>query len=669
MIDVDPDLVSFLKREYDACRDDELLDERETALERYNGEPYGDEEAGASQVVARDTAETIDYMVISILRTIISGERVVEFVHRNAEAANEATETIMHLMMDEQDGYRFLHDWLKAGLLEKTSTAMTYPEPQPPKRVQAVIAAPMLQGDEIEGESLGIDPETGVEMLQVVRMQEQQPKFCDAAVPNEEFYCSPDARNLDEAAIKGRKVRKTLSDLVAMGFDRDEVETLPAASTTDTTIGHARDDDRFSNIDRRGGMGRVVWWHEEWVRYDANGDGVAELLYVQRSADYKIFAIEEMDDDGWHPFEEWCPFPMQHRRIGQSLADKVMDLERINTVLLRQTLDGIYLSNNPSTYVHEDSIGENTIEDLLTTKAGRIVRWKGNAPPVERQGAFDPSVGFSALEYVSRMRETRTGITRLNMGLDEDTLNQTAKGQAQLIARGEQVEEYVARNFANAVARLITKKAKLLQRFGQPIMVPIDGEYREVDPRNWPEDMIARARVGLGSSRKETRLMFRERIAEMQMTAMQAGLGIVTEQNMFNTAKGFIADAGLGDVNEYFTEPPKDEQGNPIPPEPKPDPEMAKVQGELQAKQQAQQFDQAFRLEEAKGKQQLAAFEAQQKAAMEQQRAMFEAQLAENKASFEARLAEYKTQAEIAMKQAQSDANLSANRAGGDLDK
>jgi len=667
VIDVDPELVAFLKREYDACHDDDLQDDRETAIERYNGEPYGDEEAGLSQVVARDTAETIDYMVISILRTIISGERVVEFVHRNAEAAHEATEAIMHLLMDEQDGYRFLHDWLKAGLLEKTSTAMTYPEPQQPKRVRVIVPAPMLQGDEIEADSLGIDPDTGVEMLQVVRMQEQQPKFCDAAVPNEEFYCSPDARTLDEAPLKGRKVRKSVSDLVASGLmTADDAEELPSISYRDT-ITQARDEDRFDHAGQRAGGNRLVWWHEEWVRYDANGDGVAELLYIQRSEDYKIFAIEEMDDDGWHPFEEWCPFPMQHRRIGQSLADKVMDLERINTVLLRQTLDGIYLSNNPSTYVHEDSIGENTIEDLLTTKAGRIVRWKGNAPPVERQGAFDPSVGFSALEYVSRMRETRTGITRLNMGLDEDTLNQTAKGQAQLIARGEQVEEYVARNFANAVARLITKKAKLLQRFGQPIVVPIDGEYREVDPRNWPEDMIARARVGLGASRKETRLMFRERIAEMQMTAMQAGLGIVTEQNMFNTAKGFIADAGLGDVNEYFTEPPKDEQGNPIPPEPKPDPEMAKVQGELQAKQQAQQFDQAFRLEEAKGKQQLAAFEAQQKAAMEQQRAMFEAQLAESKASFEARLAEYKTQAEIALKQAQTDANLSANRAGGDL--
>jgi hypothetical protein len=127
MIDVSPDLIAFLKEEYDRCRDETLEDERVTAIDRYNGEPYGDEEDGSSQVVARDTAETVDYMVISILRTIVSGDRIVEFVHKDADKAHEATETIMHLLMDEQDGYAILHDWLKAGLLEKNAVAMTFP--------------------------------------------------------------------------------------------------------------------------------------------------------------------------------------------------------------------------------------------------------------------------------------------------------------------------------------------------------------------------------------------------------------------------------------------------------------------------------------------------------------------------------------------------------------
>lgn len=694
MIEVSPELLAFLKTEYDACRDDTLEDERETAIDRYNGEPYGDEQDGSSQVVARDTAETVDYMVISILRTIISGERVVEFTHKNADAAHEATETIMHLLMDEQDGYSILHDWLKAGLLEKNAPAIAYPEERPKKRVEGMVPAPMLgQIEAIEAESAGVDEATGIEMFNVVVMEEQPPRFCCAAVPNEEFYCSPDARTITESALKGRRVRKTLSQLVQDGYDFDELETIGEASN-DNTLSRSRDEDRWSEVNKRKGANRVVWWHEEFVRFDLNEDGIAELLYICRSADYKVFAIHEMDDEDDHPFVDWCPFPMHHRRIGQSLADKVMDLERLNTVLLRQSVDGIYIANNPSTYVHEESIGDSTIEDLLTVRAGRLVRWKGAIEPKERSGNFDPSAGFAMLELLERKRETRTGITRLNMGLDERTHNDTAKGQGQLIAKGEQMEEYVARNFANAVAKLITKLARQLQKYGQPITVPIDGEYTEVDPRQWPEDMIARARVGLGAVNKDQRMALRREVIGMQSAALEAGLSIVDEDKFFNSAKGFIADANLGDVTEYFNEPPKDEEGNLLPKEPTPDPEQMKVEAELQmqqaklqgeqqiaaAKLQGDQQAMAAKLEaareEAALKQQLAReqaeFEAQlaiekmnREHALELQRMDREAELEERRMAREERVAEHS--AGLAEKQV--DAKLSQNRKGGDLSK
>lgn len=678
MIDVSPELLAFLREEYDRCEDQTLEDERVTAIERYNGEPYGDEQDGRSQVVARDTAETTDYMVISILRTILSGERVVEFVHRNAEAAHQATETIMHLLMDEQDGYSILHDWLKAGLLEKNAVAMTYGEPRPPKRrtLEGVSALGLMaleqQGAKvIEAEETGEEGEEGP-IFNAVVLEERGPKFCDAAVPNEEFYCSPDARTLNEARLKGRKRLRALHDLAAEGID---IEGL-AGDTDNNVLSQARDEDRNTLRGTRTGSSREVWWHEEYVTFDANGDGVAELLYIRRTGDYQVFSIEEMEDADDHPFEDWCPFPMQHRRIGQSLADKVMDLERINTVVLRQSLDGIYQTNLPSTYVHEDSIGENTIEDLLTVRPGRIIRWKGNEEPKERQGAFDPGVGFSMLEYLERKRESRTGITRLNQGLDDDTINDTARGQAQLIQKGEQMEEYVARNFANGLAKLITKKAKMLRRYGEPIMVPIDGEYVEVDPRQWPEDMLARVKVGLGASRKETRLAFRREMMEYQMAALEAGLPIVNPKNLFNSAKGFVADAQLGDVSEFFTDPDeveKDQDGNPVidpetgqpvlknpPQEAAPDPAMMKVEAEMQLKNMELQLRQQelgakiqLQQAEASAKLELLRQQGVSKAEMDAQKAMMDAQLAQARAAAEAQIAQQRMEVEALLKMRQ----------------
>ncbi len=712
MIEVSSELLAFLKEEYDRCRDDTLEDERTTAIDRYNGEPYGDEEAGRSQVVARDTAEVVDYMVISILRTIVSGDDVIEFRHRNAELAHIATQTIKHLFMEEQDGYQILHDWLKAGLLEKTAVCMTYPEERAPKRsslegVSAMaLAAAQEQGlNIIEAEETGEEGEEGP-IFNVTVLEEQPPKFCDSAVPSEEFYCSPDARTITEALLKGRKTRKPIFDLVAEGMDLEELQGLAGDAYADSTLALARDEDRYTDTGSRSGTARMIWWHEEFVRFDENGDGIAELLYIRRTSDYKIFEINEMDDAEDHPFEDWCPFPMQHRRIGQSLADKVMDIERIRTVLMRQSLDGIYLANNPSTYVHEDAIGEKTIEDLLTVRAGRLIRWKGSVAPAERQGNFDPSSGFGMMEIMNGERESRTGITRLNQGLDADTLNKTATGTALMQAQGQQVEEYLARNFANALARLFTKKAKMLKRYGQPITVPIDGEFVQVDPREWPEDMIARPRVGLGSGRKEQRIAFRRELMGYQANAMDAGLPIVDAAKLYNSAKGFVNDAGLGDVSEFFNDPNEPElgpDGQPVidpetgqpklkhAPADKPDPAMAEAQAKMeieQAKvQAAMQADQAkhqaelvkmqaqHELEQNKAmaKIQLEQVKASEAAKLAQAKAQFEANLAQQKTAFEQDMARQKMEMEAQMQAVRAlsdhEAKMSKNRPGGDLSK
>jgi hypothetical protein len=699
MIEISPDLLSFLKEEYDRCQDETLEDERTTAIDRYNGMPYGDEEDGRSQVVSRDTAETTDYMVISIMRTIVSGDDVVEFSHKNADLAHQATQTIKWLLMKKQDGYQAIHDWLKAGLLEKNAVAMTYGEPQPPrrKRVEGVSALALAAAEQqgikvIEAEPAGEEGEEGP-VYTVVISEERGPKFCDDAVPNEEFYCSVDAKTITLAPMKGRKRSRPIHELVAEGIPRDELEGLGNDAYCDGSLARSRDGTRERDFGDRSGTARTVWWHEEYVTFDENGDGIAELLYIRRTGDFKIFSIEEMDDEEDHPFEDWCPFPMQHRRIGQSLADKVMDIERISTVLTRQSLDGIYLSNSPSTYVNEASIGDNTVEDLLNVRPGRLIRWRGAIPPQERQGNFDPGAGFNMLEYMERKRETRTGITRLNQGLDDRTLNDTARGQEQLQERGDQVEEYVARNFANALAKLFTKKAKLLKRHGEPIEVPIDGEYVEVDPRQWPDDMIAEPRLGLGATRKEKRLLHRRELIGYQSAALQAGLSIVDDQKFYNSAKGFVNDAGLGDVTEFFNDPSKPQidpaTGQPVQKQERPDPEMAKVQAQVEMKKlelgmKQQEAAAKLSLQQAEAQARLEAMQQQgmAKAQIDAQKVIFDNQMAQARAQFEAQLAERQMQVEAALEmqkiQAQErsqaraaafSASVGRNRKGGDLSK
>lgn len=665
-------LVTFLREESIKSIDEQLNDDRASALDFYNGEPFGDEEEGRSQVVTRDVAETVDYMTVSLLRTLVSGDRVVEFNYPDEAAqqapqaapqgdpqqlappapptiAEQATAAVTREFYQGQDGYRLLHDWIKAGLLEKTSTAKACVEPQPPRRVEAQVsgidlAAMQQQGIEvIEAEQVGEDA------YRVTVLKPRPPVFRDYVVPNEEFGFAPDARDLDEDCVYRRfTTPRTLSQLAEMGFDTTDLADDFRHLAANNALFDARDPwrtDMWQDGSERQGANRKVWHHEEYCAFDLNGDGIAELLLVHRvgntilrHADTGEYCIEEIDQQ---PGVMWCPFPMQHRLVGQSLADKVMDIQRVNSVVLRQTLDAFYFANNPRTYVNESAIGDTTLDDLLTVRPGSIVRWTGAIQPHTASGEFDASAGLSLMEKMTGEKESRTGITRLNQGLDADTLNKTATGTALMQAQGQQIEEYLARNFAEAFARLMLKKYHLMRKFGQPMQVSIDGEMVTVDPRTWPEDMNVEVRVGLGSGRKDQRIQYRQLVMQVQQQIAMSESRVVSDDNIWNSAKGLVKDMNLGDPRDFFTDP------STLPPaEPKPDPEMVKAQtdaamqdrkqqlAEIQA--QAQQMMDARKIEvDAALKQQ------QQQADIEakRERAALEAELGRDKATFEANLA------------------------------
>src|SRR3546814_20348559 len=69
---------------------------------------------------------------------------------------------------------------------------------------------------------------------------------------------------------------------------------------------------------------------------------------------------------------------MPHKVYGQSIADQTRDLQRISSVLWRQTLDNLYLANNPKVEVPDQAVRPDgsTYDDLQDPAPGGIVRTK-----------------------------------------------------------------------------------------------------------------------------------------------------------------------------------------------------------------------------------------------------------------------------------------------------
>ncbi|MFT9099253.1 MAG: hypothetical protein ABF461_04345 [Zymomonas mobilis subsp. pomaceae] len=538
-----------------------LADDQENAIDFYEARPFGDEEEGRSQVVSPDVAEVVDYMTVSLLRTIISGDRVVEFEPASleqAQAAEDATEAISYAFMHGQDGYKVLHDWIQSGLIEKIGIVKTAVLSERRAAIRHItleedaLAALLMEAEDDPDLQLSVTDRgtNGFYDVTITRYR-QQKRYIDMPIPSEEYRFSARTRHEDDADYQAHVSYKTLSDLIEMGFDPNIIETLPydKGRFDSDPRANARWRDENPSLSAAEGVNREVLLHEEYVKLDRDGDGIAELLQIFRVQD-TLLAIEEVDEA---PFVIWTPFPRAHRMVGNSLAEKVMDIQRIKSVLMRQALDGVYQTNAPRMAVNIDGLTEDTFDDLLTVRPGAIVRYRGSIPPTPLNEGFDIQKSLGMMEYMQAAQESRTGITRLNQGLDADTLNKTATGQALLQAQGQQIEEYVARNFAQSLGRLFQKKLWLMIADGDPIAIKVEGLYRTVDPTLWPPDMAIRVTVGLGSGRKDQRLAYRQQLLNVQQQAL--ALGLTGPEQIYNNIAAMIRDCGLGIPTDYLIDP------------------------------------------------------------------------------------------------------------------
>lgn len=690
MIDTPEQLAIILRREHDAADSfhDQLEELQRVAFEYYEAQPLGTEVEGRSQIVLPDVQETVDYMIQSVLRTFVSGDKVVEFEAEDEgddQAADDATAAIDYQFMRKQDGYRVLNDWLNDGLLRKYGIVKAVKDKRE-KVTRETVTVPL--------EELGMLPE-GIEVeeaqdngdgtvtasLKRVRIETC---YTSEAVPTREFRFSPRARHEDTAGYVAHVCPKTRGELVEMGFDREQVYSLPRYRNDDfdeyesDTIDHYHEEETSPAVE-------MVELCEEYARIDVDDDGIAERVKVFRVENEILrwqgepaidpetgeqaldergepvfeegeLAVETVDDQ---PFAVFSPFPRPHRLVGYSLADKVMDIQYLRTMLARQMIDGMAFSNLPRLIVSQRGMSENTLDDVLSPIPGSPIRTNDPSSVTPLQNSFNVGQSLTVLEWATGERESRTGITRMNQGLDADALNKTATGTAMMQAAGQQVEEYIARNFAEAFGRMCMKIYRMMREDAEPFAIRVDGQSRIVEPASWPESINVRVRVGLGTGSKDKRIQARMALYPALVEAI--GNGLAGPEHAFKWMDGVARDTGIGQGDDFMWNPEDPEvQANMAGKGEAPDPAML----EMQAEQARKDRELALREADTQATLAIEQFKAERNAELQERKQAHDMAMAEQRAEFEASLAERK-----AIWDAQNKAALTQNRAGGDLDK
>lgn len=565
--------------------DDELAANREKALAYMKGEMDIPSLPNRSTAVDTSLAEAHDTVMPDLMEIFTGGDDVATFRPQGEEdEAQAAQETayVNHVLFNENDGWRVLYAHISDALLMKIGVTKVWGEEdeevcEEQFEGQSAMAMELAAQngeivDQIAGEP---DPLTGEALFDFTLRTVKPAGRCRVMeVPPEDFAFARDTVRIGEATYCAMRSRPRAQDLIADGYDRDKVAELsPYGSNEDDALQLARDQGgehtdghHLSPSEFNLHQVEIV---EHYLRVDADDDGQPELYRIVTDASATI--LLDLEEVNRVPFAVSTPFLVAHRLIGMSLYDKLREVQRIKTVAMRAWLDSLNFALNQRFEVSENDASPNTLADLLNNIPGAPVRSKtGQAiRALSNTGlSFDVT---AALEYMSTLTEQRTGIVRNAQGLNPDTLHDTAKGAMVLLGAAQKRVRMIARVFAETGLRdlylLIHDVCRTTVTGAQKRRLL--GDWQEVDPSQWAARNDMTIEVGVGSGGKEQEIAALQMVGESQMELRAVNPGMVTDANLYNTAKRLVEKAGLKGVELFFTDPAKAGPQPPPPPDPK----------------------------------------------------------------------------------------------------
>jgi GrpB-like predicted nucleotidyltransferase (UPF0157 family) len=698
---VQNELKSILQAEIDDAIgyiETETVDQRKQALEAYLRQPYGNEVEGKSQIVTGEVAEAIDGALPSLVRIFTGSENIVVFEPQGPQdeaSAKQATDYCNWVFQRDNAGVAILHDWFKDALMQKNGIVKAYWEDKEDLTKERYFdlsddELAMLMSDEsmeiVEQDTTDfpifdpmgqpvVDP-MGMPVMGsthnvVVQKRKKSGKVTIENVPPEEFLISKKARTIADSPFVAHRQMLTRSDLIAMGFNKKQVEGLQmddALAYTPERVARYSAGEQPYQVQTDDPSMQEIEVFECYVKTDMNGKGIATLtqvFYASNEILQDTDGKEMVEEVDYVPFHSICPIPIPHKFFGNSLADRTTDLQLIKTTITRQMLDNLYLTNNARVVAVE---GQVNLDDLLTSTAGGVIRAKSQGAVQQLVVQNVANQAFPMLQYLDTVQSKRTGVSDASQGLDPSILqNVTAAAIASMQQAGAGKIELMARIFAETgVKSLFQGILHLLCKYQDKArMVRMRGEFVEFDPRTWANQYDVSINVGLGAgNRQEQMAMLSMVLAKQEQLIAQYGPAnpYVSPAQYRSTLGRMVEIAGFKDSSEFYKPitPEQDQMlSNPPPQQQQMPPEvqaiMARTQAEIQANQAKAQADIQLKQQQQQIDMQMA-----------QEKAGLEMQLMREKEAAKLMLEREKQQAYFAMKQQEfeAEAQLKAMKIG-----
>lgn len=559
--------------------DSKLSKERMDVMEYYHGERPKPAHAGNSKYVSMDVFDAVESLKAVLLETFSAGNKIVSFdpqTDQDVASMKIATAYADYVVFRQNDAHKTFSSVIQDGLMARTGVVKVYWDECVVEQEEEFHNLDMDQvealhaDDDVSDIKIELNPETQLFDGTLVRKVDKSQVRIEP-IPPEEFLITSTATSVHEAPFCAHRTRKTRTELVEMGYEKKLVYNIADTEGANELNMDPERLARFQDL----GVGLInmdeneeqeqtthIMVYEAFMHIDMDGSGTAKLWKITMAGD-TILDKEQVDSK---PFLHFTPLPLAHAFYGGNYAARVIPTQNARTVLVRGILDHTVITNNPRMMVVKGALPNP--KELLENRVGGLVnvtRPDGLIPLP--QSGLNPFV-FQTIQLLDEDKEEVTGVSKLSQGLNKDAVSQQ-NSQAMvenLVSLSQQREKIMARNFAEQflkplyleVYRLVIlneKKSKIVR---------IAGQFVEVDPTEWSEEVTCTLELQLGYNEQQVEAQ-RYLTVHQLLSADPANARLYNENNRFAVLSTALEKSGLKQTSQFLTNPKT------LPP-PQPDP-------------------------------------------------------------------------------------------------
>lgn len=453
---------------------------------RYYGlQPLGNEQEGRSHYIDPAVFGSVEDKKAIFDETFLSSRQVVRFSGPNAQEAEAKSAYVQRILKMNDYTRLYANGWHDAFVAKRMTVWADWRRDRkevtlnflgaPTAQVNAQVKAlgEITNVDASELQSRPVPSMTGQPQFVhtgTVRLEVDASFISLDLVPPEYVFRDPSHAYADDAGWNSCKIDISKLELIARGFDPEQVKKLkPETRWGATTEDSARKQHDGSNTTRFSGQNTIDGEQEEvsifrtrtWLMPEE-----VEIEGVQPApgpAIYDIYwscgEILRWDDgspavricEEMHVYE-WGEFKISHAEHALCTADVEAHQQKASSAIKRGIMDNMNIANNPMWEANVSAIRD--MRDLYDGVIAGVVETE-NGQPVGQVKALDmPQLSplvMGVLQMLERDGEERSGVSTLSRGLNQEVIaNQNAESMVdKVMSRGERRVAMAARSFAN----------------------------------------------------------------------------------------------------------------------------------------------------------------------------------------------------------------------------